>query len=83
VLSSVRRKLKAHLAGRPGAEVAALRKGGEVRSARVLGLKYGCFLMSVTHPLVQHITMLVKCPGLDSTCLSTCCMRCPLMRSRH
>ena len=35
VLSSVRRKLKAHLVGRPGAEIAALRKGGEVRSTRV------------------------------------------------
>jgi len=31
VLSSVKRKLKAHLAGRPGSDITALRAAGEVR----------------------------------------------------
>jgi hypothetical protein len=47
LLSSVRRKLKAHLIGRPGAEIAALKQGGEV-SATIYMSSINRALKSVT-----------------------------------
>ena len=48
LLSSVRRKLKPRLVGRPGAEIAALRRGGEVSTTCTVCVKVA------VRSLLQH-----------------------------